>query len=394
MFSATDTIFGNIPSSLSIPTLTTGSVQPANSVGSASSVASTFIPAPTNLPAVIQYPNPVSPDANDTVIGVLFDQSLSWIYETNTTGAPAFIFVNFPITIANALQIDRASPITSFYFCKELTPFHFLASKIKTQNLTQFKPDDYVNPATDAAKLRTLYVAYIPTANVTRLSSYITTPGSMFYTASVGDSRLLAQRVDPSHPITDYVDPNSGNPAAVSSSGLSKKNQNIVIGVVTGLGGLALLIVGFLAYRAYKRRRDAKAALIAAGARPSDRSFDRLVFSKTVGILILTVFFFRDSQGSPRRRSFYFAEDSMAQAAPAEGSSPPGTEPGTSTRTRSPFSEPSATVRETSASGDTMSQIAPSGISSGFKSGIAPSSFSRFTEADSTRGMLGESGEH
>jgi hypothetical protein len=358
MQNATDTQF-NLPNSISIPPVPSSTASLTIAGVSSASALQTFVPSPSGLPEGLLFPNASTPSGDDTIISVLFDQALNWEFANSKTGNGSAIgadvlFRYFPVTIANALNIDQ--------------------SLILTQNVTEFKPAEYKNPLTDADKLLTLFVAYIPTANVTNLANDITTPRSIFYTASTGIPYSLAQHVDPSHPITSYVNPEAGNPAAASGgSGLSKMNQNIVIGVVTALGGLALIIVAFLAWRAYKRRRDAKAALIAAGGRPSQRSFDR------------------DSQGSPRRRSFYFAEDSLQVPQPPEpGSTGSPTEHPTSLRTMSPVTDPSSTARDTAA-GEGMSQIAPSGISSGIKSGL-DSGFSRFTEADSTQGLLGGQG--
>jgi len=96
-----------------------------------------------------------------------------------------------------------------------------------------------------------------------------------------------------------------------SSSGSSKSRQDAIIGVVTTLGVIALLVLVFLVYRSLKRRRElahrrlsdppVEGAAI-AGARPEGREFDQ------------------DSVGGARRRSFYYAEDSLRgyQGTPGE----------------------------------------------------------------------------
>jgi len=75
--------------------------------------------------------------------------------------------------------------------------------------------------------------------------------------------------------------------------------QDAIIGVVTSLGGIALIILAVVAYRYYKRRQELAHRPLPdtdgnnAGVRPDGWEFDR------------------DSIGGARRRSFYYAEDSL-----------------------------------------------------------------------------------
>ena len=87
-----------------------------------------------------------------------------------------------------------------------------------------------------------------------------------------------------------------------STGSSSKTRQDAIIGVVSALGALAVLILGFLIHRSWKRRQEfahrrlSDPDRVAVGARPEGQEFDR------------------DSLGGQRRRSFYYAEDSLTGA--------------------------------------------------------------------------------
>ena len=92
----------------------------------------------------------------------------------------------------------------------------------------------------------------------------------------------------------------SNNGSTGSTSDDSHTRENAIIGVVSVLGGITLIVLGYLIYRAVKKRRELAYRRLSdplanpfIGEAPPNRNFDR------------------DSIGGQRRRSFYFAEYSL-----------------------------------------------------------------------------------
>jgi len=80
----------------------------------------------------------------------------------------------------------------------------------------------------------------------------------------------------------------------------SHTRENAIVGVVSALGGITLVVLGYLIYRAVKKRRELAHRRLSdplanhfIGEAPPNRTFDQ------------------DSTGGQRRKSFYFVEDSL-----------------------------------------------------------------------------------
>ena len=191
------------------------------------------------------------------------------------------------------------------FVCGDMTTYHtnnLPESNVKTLYLQVYVPATYQGVA-DVAELGTMYLAYIPSDDVNTLAAEIKVRSSQFYTGTSGIAQQLAARVDPGYPLNSVVDPNAvtdGN--ASSGSGIassSKTRQDAIIGVVSALGAITAIVLGFLIWRSYQRRKALGHSRLSdpdqyAGARPDGREFDR------------------DSVGAPRRRSFYYAADAAA----------------------------------------------------------------------------------
>lgn len=122
-----------------------------------------------------------------------------------------------------------------------------------------------------------------------------------------GIAAQLAERVVKTFPISSLASPNAGSNAAggsdgsaqgaTSSSGETRKDA--IIGVVSALGGVTLVVLVLLIFRSLKRRQELAHRRMSdppqgyLGERPDGVEFDR------------------DSIGGQRRRSFYFAADSL-----------------------------------------------------------------------------------
>lgn len=172
-----------------------------------------------------------------------------------------------------------------------------------TLYLQVYEPATYTSIA-DVDQLATMYIAYIPSDDVATLASLIKVKDSAFYTSTNSIAAQLAAQVDSSfaiNSVSSSTGPGSGGStggSTSSSSAASKTRQDAIIGVVSALGAIALAILGLLLYRGWKRRQELVHQRLTdaddLGARPEGRDFDR------------------DSLGGQRRRSFYYAEDSLS----------------------------------------------------------------------------------
>ena len=147
-----------------------------------------------------------------------------------------------------------------------------------------------------------MWLGYVPSNVVITLSQEILAKQSKFYTGETDAvAQALASHVNAGFSILSVSDPNGGTNGNNSSSGDDDKvRQDAIIGVVSSLGAIALLALVFLAYRMMKRRRELAHRRLSdppdmnsAGVRPEGQDFDQ------------------DSVGGARRRSFYYAEDSL-----------------------------------------------------------------------------------
>lgn len=149
--------------------------------------------------------------------------------------------------------------------------------------------------------LLTTYLVYIPSDVVDVLASQIRVASSEFYQGLPAPYSTLAAQVDPAFPVNSVQDPNvvpgSTSPVAASKN---KSRTDAIIGVTSALGGLALGALGVLVYRSLKRSRDLRHRRLAEPNTPSVPYPDRTGRD-----------FDQDSIGGQRRRSFYFAEDSL-----------------------------------------------------------------------------------
>ncbi|KAF8802095.1 hypothetical protein BYT27DRAFT_7261214 [Phlegmacium glaucopus] len=287
----------NISFILTLSTLVVTSVPTtlANSLtnpdqATAAGPATTLItaPLPSNLPARIFPRNQLDPNTDltgYTFIGILFDQDLNWPFVVNSPDSSTQIFAYVPIIIATALGIS--------------------GTQILTWALQVYIPTTYHTPA-DAAQLGTMWLGYVPSNLVSTLSQEILAKQSKFYTgASDVVAKALASHVNSGFSILSVSDPNSGKSGGTkgttsASDDGEKTRQNAIIGVVSALAAIALLILVILVYRMIKRRRELEHRRLSdppdmdpAGVRPEGQDFDQ------------------DSVGGARRRSFYYAEDSL-----------------------------------------------------------------------------------
>lgn len=189
--------------------------------------------------------------------------------------------------------------------------FRTTEGQVITYALQAFKPQDYHGPD-DVALLATEYLAWIQSELVDTLANQILVKSSPFYTALGSPFSDLAAHVVPSFPIVSSPDGStpgdqsggsgaSGNDSASASSS-SKTREDAIIGVISSLGAITLIVLAFLVVRAVKQRRALAHRRLSdppadpnpfVGARPEDQDFDR------------------DTLGGQRRRSFYYAEDSL-----------------------------------------------------------------------------------
>ncbi|KAF4591186.1 hypothetical protein EYR40_009789 [Pleurotus pulmonarius] len=290
-------VFTSLATSTELPTLTdpdqaTTTVSPVQQSALADSPP-TAAPLPTGMPARIYPRNGTDPTTEDlssySLISILFTPELNWEFVATNPLSPSQIFGYFPVILQTALVLP--------------------SDKVKTWVLQVYASSDYKGPE-DASKLRTMWLGYIPQDEVDNLAAQIKAPQSKFYTGIADPvAKDLARRVDSGFAINSVSqsDPGtggglggSGNAASTSASSSDKARQDAIIGVVSTLGAIALIVLAYLVYRSIKRRNELKHRRLSdvpvedtAGYRPDGRDFDQ------------------DSVGGARRRSFYFAEDSL-----------------------------------------------------------------------------------
>ncbi|GLB45516.1 putative biological adhesion [Lyophyllum shimeji] len=288
-------IYASLPTTTAEPTLTdpdqaTTTVNTQNGPTPATTLSAA--PLPTGIPGRI-YPRVQldlsSVDASKyTLISILFNQELNWPFVVTNQISSSQIFAWIPAIISTALGVP--------------------SNDVKTWALQVYVPASYHGPA-DAVQLGTMWLGYIPSDQVDTLAAQIKAKQSAFYTG-VADpvAQALAQHVNPGFSLNAIADPNLNNEGGLTGPGSSsngaggdngKSRQDAIIGVVTALGVIALLVLAFLVYRSMKRRRELAHRRLSdppdtyVGVRPEGREFDQ------------------DSVGGARRRSFYYAEDSL-----------------------------------------------------------------------------------
>jgi len=202
------------------------------------------------------------------------------------TDSPGQIFAWLPVVIQTALGITSV--------------------QVKTFALQVFIPNSYEGPS-DISQLGTTWLGFVPSSFVDDLAAQIKVKTSPFYTDLPSPYSDLAARVNPTYDIMTVTTttgiPGSGGPSNGSSSealNSSRTRENAIIGVVSALGGITLIVLGYLVYRAVQKRRELAHRRLSdppanpfVGEAPPNRNFDQ------------------DSIGGQRRRSFYFAEDSL-----------------------------------------------------------------------------------
>ena len=251
------------------------------------------------MPARIMPDDPLNPNTDltgYTFIAILFDLELNWPFVVQSQISSTQIFAYIPIIIATALGIQGETSF-SFILLLLIRIIVSIGTQILTWALQVYIPTSYQTPA-DAAQLGTLWLGYVPSNLVTTLSQEILAKQSKFYTGeSDAVARALASYVNSGFSILSISDPNSPGPSSGSGD---KSKQDAIIGVVSSLGGIAFFVLVFLAYRMMKNRRDHAHRRLSdppdmdsAGIRPEGQDFDQ------------------DSVGGARRRSFYYAEDSL-----------------------------------------------------------------------------------
>jgi len=236
--------------------------------------------------------NPSALPNGDVLCSLLFTSVLPWKFVVSHPQSQGQLFLWTPIIISQALNISST----------DTPPFA----------LQVFVPDTYQGPK-DADMLLTTYLFYLPTSLVSVLANEIKVLSSPFYNIAE-PYKDLARQVDAAFALTSIPNPNTV-PGATSAapSRENKSRTATIIGVVSALGGVALIVLGILIFNGVKRSRQLRHQRLSDSNLPNDPYPDRTGRD-----------FDQDSVGGPRRRSFYFAEDSLrGQPQAAEQSTVP-----------------------------------------------------------------------
>jgi hypothetical protein len=287
------------------PVSLTNPDQALSAASPVSAVPTSMVSLPSGIPARIYPPDRLDPNTDltgYTFIGILFDLELNWPFVVASPVSSTQIFAYIPIIIATALGIQGDS-FFSFILIVLLLFINIIFSigtQILTWALQVYIPTSYQTPA-DAAQLGTMWLGYVPSSLVITLSQEILAKQSKFYIGGFDTvAQDLASHVDAGFSIISVSDPNSSSAKGTSSGDGGKSRQDAIIGVVSSLGAIAFLFLVFLAYRVMKHRRELAHRRLSdppdigsVGVRPEGQEFDQ------------------DSVGGARRRSFYYAEDSL-----------------------------------------------------------------------------------
>jgi hypothetical protein len=293
-----DLVFSTIPSSSVTPTLD----NPDDATSTIVPVAQ--VPLPSNLPESIFPPNALDTDdpatkeklQDYTLISLLFGAELSWAFVVNNPQTTGQLFAYTPQAIASALGIP--------------------VDDVITYKLQVFVPTNYAGNADD---LRTTYLAFIPTDLVPELQAQVTARNSGFYQNSSGPARQIANLVDPTYSITSVANgPNSPNvgsppPGVAPSSNLGTSNntrRNAIIGVCATIGGIIFLIGLWFAFDKAKQRREQSHQRLVYGGDGDYNNYGAARAQSPQSPPYENPFQHEDDMAE-RRRSFFFAEDSL-----------------------------------------------------------------------------------
>ncbi|KAK0449383.1 hypothetical protein EV421DRAFT_1889162 [Armillaria borealis] len=143
-----------------------------------------------------------------------------------------------------------------------------------------------------------MWTGYIPSSSVDPLASLLRVSSSQLYTDNSDPvAQELASQIQSAVSLFSVSDPNSSgstdssSPASGSTS-TDTTRQDAIIGVVSALGAIAVLVLLFLVYRTVQRRRELAHRRLSDPTRYGG-DFDQ------------------DTVGGQRRRSFFYAEDSL-----------------------------------------------------------------------------------
>lgn len=183
--------------------------------------------------------------------------------------------------------------------------FFITDADVLPYSLQVYIPDSYKD-ASDIDELGTQCLMYIPTDQVDALASQLRVKTSEFYTGgTISDAQALVAHVMASSSLLSVDAPegdgSGGDSPSNSGASSSSTRQDAIIGVTSALGGIAVITLLFLVWRTVQRRKeqahrrlsDPPGGYDAAGIRPDGREFDQ------------------DTIGGQRRRSFFYAEDSL-----------------------------------------------------------------------------------
>ncbi|TDL22097.1 hypothetical protein BD410DRAFT_265758 [Rickenella mellea] len=266
----------------------------ASLVGVSQTLAATQAALPSGLPARFLPAEGVT--ANDDLSGyspvsIMFDSGLNWAFvAANPDSVAGEIFAYLCVVLEAALSISQDG-------CKNYA-------------LQVYEPSTYQGPQ-DVSQLRTTWIGFIPSDTVNTLAAQIIAKQSPVYTGTTGIPNELAQHIDPSYGVKAVTDPfsssdggHNSNTTSSASSSADNVRRDAIIGVCAALGGIAVCILIWLVARNIKRRRESQ---------------HRRLSDPDIGTRVPGTQFDQDSVGGQRRRSFYYAEDSLRGYAAQQG---------------------------------------------------------------------------
>lgn len=233
------------------PTATFAGASTTTIDGIPSVTITSAVPFPTDLPTKIVPANVIAnPVGNATsVISILFGNALPWAWLVANGNASAQIFAYTPATIADALGIP--------------------VDQVQTISLSAFQPSGFTG---NQSTILTMYLAYIPTADVDALEAQLKSPNSALY-QQAGVKGQIARIMISTFPVLAYStsDPGVTTTTAVNATNATTttspdRTKTIIIAVFVSFGVVILAIAAYAALWATKR---------GAVALPASRNHER-----------------------------------------------------------------------------------------------------------------------
>lgn len=206
-------------------TTSTGTSSAASSTAASSTAASSSAATPSS-----SYPQTIIPEGAQSTapkgavqVAVLFKASMPWLWIVRQRETTAQIFTYLPRLLAAGIGMG--------------------ADVVTTKELRAYTVD---------GTMRTLYVAYIPSAKRAQLGRALHEPKAAMSPPDVNDvEEELLEQIDPSFDVDDYATTRADD----ESDEMPATTRTVLVSSFSGIAGVALLSFSVWLMQRYNRRR-------------------------------------------------------------------------------------------------------------------------------------------